>query len=117
MISDYEKAKADFNQAIQLNPDYSRAYYSRGLIFYSLKEYWKAVSDFDKAVKLNPKYGAAYLAKAKVYMALGKEEKVDENLKMVIRLGEARFQSSCNVYDSRTIEEKVQELKQSLKKD
>ncbi|CAD7782428.1 Tetratricopeptide repeat protein [Candidatus Methanoperedenaceae archaeon GB37] len=27
MISDYEKAKADFDQAIELNPDYFRAYY------------------------------------------------------------------------------------------
>ena len=43
---------ADFDRAIELNPNYVKAYYNRGQAYASLKEKEKARQDFSKAWKL-----------------------------------------------------------------
>ena len=46
----YDKAKADYDIAIDLNPEYAEGYYYRGLVWQSKKEKEKAIVDFDKAI-------------------------------------------------------------------
>ena len=53
-LKDYNGAIAEFNTAIQLNPDYAITYYNRGLAKDELKDYTGAISDFNKAIQLNP---------------------------------------------------------------
>ena len=48
----YEDALADYNKAIELNPNYSNAYNNRGATKNNLKQYVKAIEDFDKAIEL-----------------------------------------------------------------
>ncbi|HDD45285.1 MAG TPA: tetratricopeptide repeat protein, partial [Candidatus Desulfofervidus auxilii] len=66
--------------------------------------------DFDEALRINPTYAPAYLAKARIYQILGNKRKLEENLKMIIRLGDARLQKSLNIYDERRIREKLKEI-------
>lgn len=47
----YDKAIADYDRAIDVNPDFADAYYYRGLVWQSKKEKEKAIDDFDKAIK------------------------------------------------------------------
>ena len=45
---------ADYNRAIESDPDYAIAYLNRADIYYTLKNYPKAVKDATTAVDLNP---------------------------------------------------------------
>ena len=51
---DYDRAIADYDQAIRLNPNYAAAYNSRGLAYDDKRDYDRAIADFNKAIKLNP---------------------------------------------------------------
>jgi tetratricopeptide (TPR) repeat protein len=53
-------ALSDFNRAIELDPNYSAAYFSRGLVLRRQADYDGAISDFTKAIELNP-IAEAYL--------------------------------------------------------
>jgi tetratricopeptide (TPR) repeat protein len=49
---DYDRALADYSQAIRLDPRAANAYYNRGLIYYNKKDYGPAEEDFAQAVSL-----------------------------------------------------------------
>jgi tetratricopeptide (TPR) repeat protein len=53
-LKDYVGAIADFNKAIEINPNDTLAYYSRGASKYNLQDYRGAVTDLNKAIELNP---------------------------------------------------------------
>lgn len=50
----YEKARQDFDRAIDLEPDNPDGFYNRGIAKVVLGLYGEAISDFDKAIVLNP---------------------------------------------------------------
>ena len=56
----YQGAIADFNQAIEINPQYANACYNRGLAKYDLKHYQGAISDYTKAIEINPQFADAF---------------------------------------------------------
>jgi len=51
---DYQNAKANFDQALNLKPDYSNALYFSGLIFDQAGQKDKAIEQFTKLAQLNP---------------------------------------------------------------
>ena len=55
-----DRAIADFDKAIALNPDYAAAYYNRGTAYGMKGDYDRAIADFGRAIKLNPKDADAY---------------------------------------------------------
>jgi tetratricopeptide (TPR) repeat protein len=52
-LGDYQKAIADINQAIELQPDLSLAYYDRAGVYYSMGDYDKAINDYKKVLELH----------------------------------------------------------------
>ncbi len=57
---DYDRAIADFNQAIKIDPNYAKPYNNRGLAYYYKKDYDRAFADFNQALKLDPSFAIAY---------------------------------------------------------
>ena len=55
-LKEYQKAIADYNQTLSLNPDDTFAYNNRGNVYAQLKDYQKAIADYNKALSLNPGY-------------------------------------------------------------
>src|SRR4051812_46619448 len=55
----YERAVADFDQAIRLSPNDPLAHYGRGLALERLGRYTDAIPAFDAAIRLDPGYAAA----------------------------------------------------------
>src|SRR6185503_10577049 len=45
---DYERAIADYNMALQLNPDYAEAYNDPGFAYYLKGDFERAISDYTR---------------------------------------------------------------------
>ena len=64
----YDLAIANYDKAIQLEPNDAHAYNNRGVAKKNLGQHFAAISDYDKAIQLKPHYPEAYnnwgLAKA-----------------------------------------------------
>ena len=52
---DYDRAIADYNSALKINPRYAEAYCSRGLAWAMKGDLWQASADARKSLSLNPK--------------------------------------------------------------
>ena len=51
---DYNRAIADYNKFIEVNPVYAGAYHDRGRAYSKLGKYKRAIEDYDKAILLDP---------------------------------------------------------------
>jgi formylglycine-generating enzyme required for sulfatase activity len=68
---DYERAIADFVQAIQLDDLHVGAYLQRGQAYTSLGKYQHAIDDYSKLIELNPNSAKAYNYRGNAYRELG----------------------------------------------
>ena len=50
-----DRALADYNKALELDPNNADAYFDRGVYFFDKKVYGRAITDFNKALDLDPK--------------------------------------------------------------
>ena len=67
----YDRAIADYNKALQINPEYAETYFNRG-VAHSLKgDYDRAIEDYTKALQINPQFAVAYLNRGSVYTDKG----------------------------------------------
>lgn len=57
---DYKGAIANYNQALQINPNNPDAYYRRGAAHNELKDYRAAFKDFEQVIRFTPKNAIAY---------------------------------------------------------
>ncbi len=73
--SDLPGAVADYNEALNLLPNYLQALIGRGGVYLDMNDPVRAIADFDRAIKLDPKNAAALygrgLAKRKAGDAAG----------------------------------------------
>ena len=51
---DYDKAVADYNEALRLNPDFAGAYNNRGVAYFYKEDYRHARADWEQALRLDP---------------------------------------------------------------
>ena len=54
-LEDFLGSVEDFTKAIELDNNYSDAYFNRALSYLHLKEFKSAIGDFTKVIALNPK--------------------------------------------------------------
>ena len=95
--NEYEKAIADYNKAIELNPNYVYAYGNRGISYKNLGKYELAIADYNKAIELNPKYGNAYNNRGVSYQNLEKYELAIADYNKAIELNPKH----ANAYNNR----------------
>ena len=61
---DYDKAIAEFTEAIRLDPESDGAYHNRAHAYAEKKEYAKAVQDYNESIRLNPDEPDSYTSLA-----------------------------------------------------
>jgi tetratricopeptide (TPR) repeat protein len=66
-VSAYNRAIADFNRAIQINPEYAPAYHRRGDIWLMMNDFDHAITDYTKAIEIEPNNAAYYGDRAWAY--------------------------------------------------
>jgi YidC/Oxa1 family membrane protein insertase len=64
---DYDRAIADYSEAIRLYPKNARVYNNRGVVYRAKNDYDRAIADYDEAIRLDPKYALAYLNRGVAY--------------------------------------------------
>jgi tetratricopeptide (TPR) repeat protein len=64
---DYDRAIADYDESIRLDPKDAFAYYDRGNAYDDKKEYDRAISDYNEAIRLDPKISKAYYSRGTAY--------------------------------------------------
>lgn len=57
----FDSAYADYDRAIELNPEYKEAFYNKGLISYNQKQYTRGVTEVKQALEIDPGYTEAML--------------------------------------------------------
>jgi tetratricopeptide (TPR) repeat protein len=69
-FKDYQQAIADFDRALELDPNFAFAYRNRGWAYYWLKEYQRAFADFNHTLELDPNDPYAYYRRGWAYARL-----------------------------------------------
>jgi tetratricopeptide (TPR) repeat protein len=64
VVTGKKQAIQEFSTAIQLNPRYQYAYFTRALVYEQVKEFQQSLTDFNKAIELDPQYSQAYYNRA-----------------------------------------------------
>ena len=70
-LDDYHGAIADYDRAIELDPENAEGYYNRGIAKSGLDDYHGAIADYDRAIELNPNYAEAYFLRGFAKHKLG----------------------------------------------
>jgi tetratricopeptide (TPR) repeat protein len=65
--STWDRIIADCNKAIELRPDYAKAYDARGFAYHKTGEYEQAVSDYKKSIELDDNDALAYYHRGLLY--------------------------------------------------
>ncbi len=81
---EYEKALADFDEALELLPFNVYALYGRGMARTTLHDVKGAIEDFDEAIRLDSDYAHAYVERGRQYLVLGKHQKAIEDFSLAI---------------------------------
>jgi tetratricopeptide (TPR) repeat protein len=64
---EFDRAIADYNQALTLNPKSAAAYNNRGNAYNTKHDYDRAIADYSEAIILDPKYAAPHNGRGNVY--------------------------------------------------
>lgn len=81
-----DQAIVCFTQAIQIDPNYSDAYYFRAGAYNGKKDYDKAIADYNQMIRINPKNGSAYSSRAYSYNQKGDYDKAITDCNEAIRI-------------------------------
>ena len=77
---DYKNAIAEFDKAIELNPEHVRAYYNRGLAKVSINDYVKAIDDYTSTIRIDSKHALAYFTRGRAKYYLGQSKTDNANV-------------------------------------
>ncbi|MDR1219525.1 MAG: tetratricopeptide repeat protein [Treponema sp.] len=83
---DYDRAIAEYTQAISLDPNYRDAYHNRGVAYENKKDYDRALADYTQVLRIDPSYAKAYHGRGFVYDAKGDYDRAIAEYTQAIRL-------------------------------
>jgi tetratricopeptide (TPR) repeat protein len=83
---EYDRAIADFDEAIRLDPNDAHSFRYRGIAYYDKADYDRAIADFDEAIRLDPKDTKAYANRGFAYHVKGQHDRAIADIDEAIRL-------------------------------
>jgi tetratricopeptide (TPR) repeat protein len=72
---DSDRAIADHNKAIEIDPKYAPAYLNRGIAHEKKGDHDRAIADFDKVIEIDPKYAPDYNSRGIAYEKKGEYDR------------------------------------------
>lgn len=99
-LGEYTQALKDFTKAIELDPDFSKAYNFRGVVKEAIGDFTGAIEDYTKAIELKAEYSLAYYNRGLVNLTMGKKDCGCSDLDKAAKLGNVHAADSkkerCN---------------------
>jgi tetratricopeptide (TPR) repeat protein len=98
---DYDKAIAEFNEAIRLDPQLAIAYDGLGRAYNSKRDYDKAIAEFNEAIRLDPNCAEACNGRGNIYYYQNDYDKAMAEFNEAIRLNPncaEAYNSRGNIY-------------------
>jgi tetratricopeptide (TPR) repeat protein len=89
-LEEFDKAIADFNEAIRIEPANAEHYYKRGVAYARQRDFEKASTSFASAITLNDKHVDAYRQMSSMMQSLGRTELAAQYRQKVNELAPAR---------------------------
>jgi len=86
----YDKAKVEIKNVLQIDPKFGDAYYAMGQIEEAGEEYGKALSYYRKAIELDPEHMDAKVKLSKIYVIIGARDLIDEAKKLLDEVGKVQ---------------------------
>ena len=83
---EYDKAIADLNEAVRLDPKDNDAHFDRGWVFLDQKKYPEAVAEFDQAIQLKPEDSKNFRERGKAWAFQGEHTQAAADLSQAIKL-------------------------------
>jgi len=74
----YDKAKVEFKNVLQIDPKYAEAYFYMGQLEETKKDFLKAIGNYKKAIELNPKHINAKIKLATIYVIVGTNDYIKQ---------------------------------------
>ncbi len=111
-LKEYQKAIADFTQAINIAPNVASIYGLRGIVYSELEEYQKAIADFDKAINLDSTFATSYLMRGLAYGLQREFQKALVDAEQAAKL----FREQGNEEDYQKAQDLINLIKQEMNK-
>src|SRR6266540_1241688 len=83
---DDDRAIADYNESIRLDPNYADSYNNRGTAWLAKGNYDRAIADFSAAIRLDPKDPAGFSNRGATWKLKGAPDRAIADLNEAIRL-------------------------------
>lgn len=120
----YDKAKIEIKNVLQIDPKFAEAHYVMGLINEQEKEYRKAMGNYLRTIELDPEHISAKINLARIYVLAGTDEMVEkarQNIREVKKAEpdniEADLLSAIIDYKSGLKEQGIEKLEAVVAKD
>jgi len=88
-----QQAIVDFGRAIELQPDFAKAYTSRGFLYAEQGEYDLAIADYNKAIELRPDFAEVYWSRGRAHKMRGEKEEAIRDFERFLELSDDFFMS------------------------
>ena len=83
---DVNRAVADYNESMRIDPTYPAAYLNRGNVWFHRGDFDRAIADYNQAIQLDPKYGSAYVNRGSAWGNKGDLDRAIADYNQAIRL-------------------------------
>lgn len=117
---DYDRAIADYSEAIRLNSKYPSAFNNRGNAYKAKGDLDRALADYNEAIRLDRKHANAYGNRANVYKARGDLDRAltDYDAALRIRPGANDYNNRGNTYfDKKDYDRAIADYSDALRTD
>lgn len=104
-------ALEDLNRAIELNPNFAKAYMNRGSLYGLLERWDDALLDFNRAIELDPKLVPSYVYRGYIFGFRTEFESALQDLDQAVSLDE---QNSTTYYIRATVYQKQKQWDNAL---
>ena len=91
-LAEHQLAVDDFTRAIELDPQYADAYFSRGVLYWrELRNAYRAVRDMTRVLELAPHRAEAWFNRAMAHQIRGDHDKAIADLEQYLAKGKNPF--------------------------